>query len=395
MGYDNRDYFRDGSYSAGGSSGFMDGAPTCKRILIATVVIFVLQMFWTRPAKLADVQPMIDRIRAQQAELQESNGIQDSHEWLDAIARVGGDPSDTRPIDEYEFDFTQEMLLNGSPNVSIVENWFSLDTDKVVSSGQVWRLITCALCHDRFGIWHIFINMFLLFWFGQSVESTYGSKEFLIFYCVAALVASFAFIGLELFTGQRHGAIGASGAVMAVVCLFTMWNPGYTIRMYFLFPIQIKYLLLFYVLFDIHPVLLALSGTPTYTGVGHAAHLGGLIFGFLYFRNGWQLAPYWNRVASFFGGKENTKRSRNTKTRKQKSNAEPRAIPINSETSSSNPSTHSPNSKVPPPKTAADLRFDAQLDEILKKISDQGQDSLTARERKVLTNASQRYRNRT
>ena len=43
-------------------------------------------------------------------------------------------------------------------------------------------------------------------------------------------------------------------------------------------------------------------------------------------------------------------------------------------------------------KTKADIRFDEQLDEVLKKITDSGQDSLTDREKKILTLGSQRYR---
>jgi len=193
-------------------------------------------------------------------------------------------------------------LVRSSPPVSIVQDWLKLDTDKVLKKGQIWRLLTGAFCHDRFGVWHILFNMLFLYWFGRFVEATYGSTEFLCFYLAAALVASVAFMGLELFTGDRHGAIGASGAVMAVVCVFAIWNPNYTIRWNFLFPIPIKIMVLIYVIFDLHPVLLALSGTVTHTGIAHAAHLGGLLFGYVYYKQNWRLLPYWNRVSQLVGG---------------------------------------------------------------------------------------------
>jgi len=201
---------------------------------------------------------------------------------------------------------------------------------------------------------HIVFNMLFLYWFGQFVESTYGSTEFLCFYLAAAFVASVAFIGLELATGDRHGAIGASGAVMAVVCVFAMWNPHHTIRMYFLFPIV------------------------AHTGVAHAAHLGGLLFGYLYYKNNWRLLPYWNRVSQIAGG-AGSKRSRIRKSN----------LRVYDESSSDEPKPK----KERVEKTKADLRFDDQLDDVLKKISDSGQESLTEQEKKILMLGSRRYRN--
>ena len=363
MGYENRDYFRDGSYTRGGRGDFLSDAPMCKRILIVTVVVFLAQMFFTRPATVADYQHHIDQL---QLEIQEQEALYGEDVYYDDM----GEPiSRQHAIDP-------ELFVSSAEPVSIVQDWLKLDTEKVLKKGQIWRLITSAFCHSRFGIMHILFNMLFLYWFGQFVESTYGSTEFLCFYLVAAFVASVAFIGLELFTGDRHGAIGASGAVMAVVCVFAMWNPHHTIRMYFLFPIQIRYLLLFYVIFDLHPVLLALSGTVTHTGVAHAAHLGGLLFGYLYYKNNWRLLPYWNRVSQIAGG-AGSKRSRIKKSnlRVYDEDAEPEP------------------KKERVEKTKADLRFDDQLDDVLKKITESGQESLTEREKKILMLGSQRYRN--
>ena len=363
MGYENRDYFRDGSYTRGGRGDFMSDAPMCKKILIVTAVVFLAQMFFTRPARVADYQHQIDQI---QLEIQE----QELQYGEDAFYDDAGNPISSH--------FDPELFVSSAEPVSVVQDWLKLDTEKVLKKGQIWRLITSAFCHDRFGIMHILFNMLFLYWFGQFVESTYGSTEFLCFYLVAAFVASVAFIGLELFTGDRHGAIGASGAVMAVVCVFAMWNPNHTINMYFLFPIQIRYLLLIYVIFDLHPVLLSLSGTVTHTGVAHAAHLGGLLFGYMYYKNNWRLLPYWNRVSQMAGG-AGSKRSRIKKSN----------LRVYNEDSNEEPEPRKERAE----KTKADLRFDDQLDDVLKKISESGQESLTEQEKKILMLGSQRYRN--
>jgi len=81
--------------------------------------------------------------------------------------------------------------------------------------------------------------------------------------------------------------------------------------------------------------------------------------------------PYWNQVARLAGAVGGT----NARIRKSK-------LRIYSE------------DEKYEKKTRADLRFDEQLDDVLKKITESGQDSLTDREKKILTLGSQRYRNR-
>ena len=44
--------------------------------------------------------------------------------------------------------------------------------------------------------------MLFLYWFGCTIEAMYGSREFLLFYLAAAVVAGLAFVGLDLYTGS-------------------------------------------------------------------------------------------------------------------------------------------------------------------------------------------------
>ena len=233
-------------------------------------------------------------------------------------------------------------------------------TDKVVRQGQLWRLLTCAFCHDRFGVWHILVNMLFLFWFGKMLEPLYGAREFLLFYLTAAVVASLCHVGLDLFTHHSVPAIGASGAVMAVVVLYAIHHPREKICIFMLFPIEIRWLVLLYVIIDLHPVLLILSGNPMYTGVANAAHLGGAAFGYLYWKSGIRLEGAWDRV-THLGGKWRP----------------PRNVRLG---------------RAPDALRRDDL--DAQVDQILQKIHEKGESSLTERERKVLRTAASRYKGR-
>ncbi len=308
----------------------MSAAPVCKRLIIITIVVFLAQIFLTRPPNEADFQ--------------------------DLVRYLPGEVAVT--------DAAREEFLEYAPRISIVEKWLQLETEKVIYGGQVWRLLTTAFCHDRLGVWHILINMLLLFWFGRTLETMYGSREFLIFYLTAAMLASLAFIALQLISGERNPAIGASGAVMAVVCLYTIHYPRHRILLFFIIPVEMRILLALYVIFDIHPVLLTLAGTPVATGVAHAAHLGGLAFGYAYWRFGWKLETIWNRIT--WGISRRLGPRRHLRVHQ----------PVHE--------THS---------TGSD-HFDAQVDDILAKISEHGEESLSDKERKLLVKASQRYRNR-
>jgi hypothetical protein len=104
-------------------------------------------------------------------------------------------------------------------------------------------------------------------------------------------------------------------------------------------------------------VLLALAGDRQFTGVAHAAHLGGLAFGFLYGKYGLRLDGVTNRIRP------------------------PRW-----------PRAWGPRRHLRVFQPAQDP--EGQVDEILRKIHDRGEASLTERERGVLRAASERYRAR-
>jgi len=325
MGISSRDYYRefassDGSWSAGGLT------PVVKYLIIANAVVFLLQIFVTSEMPF----PLNDKM----AEL-----IKD-----------------------------QPALFENLPHVriSIVQKWLELDPNKVVYEGQVWRLLTHAFCHDRNWIYHIVFNMVVLFWFGCTLEFMYGSREFLLFYLTSAVFAGLAYVALDLYTGKSVPAIGASGAVMAVAMLYTMHFPYETIYLFWFIPLQMRFVMMLYVLWDLHPVLLTLSGDVVYSGIAHAAHLGGAAFGFLYARYQWRLEPLseWIRWPS-----ANWRRSRPRLRIAEGTFPEPRR------------------------EIAADADLD-RVDELLQKIFETGQASLTEEERSVLLKASERMKNR-
>ena len=238
---------------------------------------------------------------------------------------------------------------------------FELAPDKVLHSFQIWRLVTYAFCHDDNSVWHIVFNMLFLWFFGPTLERMYGTREFVSFYLTAAVVSGLAFIGMELFLGSLHPVVGASGAIMAVLMLYAIHYPRQVIRIWGILPIEVCWIVGFYVIVDLFPVLRSIGGRMTGDNVAHAAHLGGLAFGYLYFR-------YQLRLERLFAGFR---------------------LP---DFSSHRRSASRGNLRLYEPPSAEDL--DEKVDAILEKISQTGEASLTDQEREILKTASHRYKKR-
>lgn len=108
------------------------------------------------------------------------------------------------------------------------EQWFSVSSDQIFGRFQVWRLLTATFLHDSQWPWHLVMNMLFLWMVGREMESMFGSRDFVAFYVSAAIVSSLTWAITDRFhAGGGHlPMIGASGAVMATVVLYTMYYPS-------------------------------------------------------------------------------------------------------------------------------------------------------------------------
>ena len=244
----------------------------------------------------------------------------------------------------------------------------ALKTGDTISKWQVWRLLTYAFCHDTQSVLHLLFNMLCLWFFGRSLQERLGNREFVAFYLLAAVVAGLSYLGLHSGLLRDHSLVtGASGVTMAMMALFAMWYPRQQVLLFGLLPVEIRWLVAAYVVIDTLPIWGALQGNRTNDGVAHAAHLGGLLFGFAYHIFDWRLSNWLSvrRVTTWWHNRGRRKTVR----------------------------LYSPESETPDSSEERDL--DAKVDEILRKIHEHGETSLSDRERHVLTEASRRYRERT
>lgn len=255
------------------------------------------------------------------------------------------------------------------PNIpshdSYVGHW--LKVTEAVKYGQIWRLVTYAFCHSRLEIFHILWNMLFFFWFGRELEMKYGSREFLLFYLGAAVCAGLTYLILHLSVGTVTPMLGASGAVMAVMMLYAMHFPRRKILFMFFIPLEIRWLVLFYVIMETMPVLQMLGGEANSSGVAHSAHFGGLAFGFFYWKFKWRLEYRWQWLTSWVRLKRHGRKVR-ARRPAQGSRPEPQA--------SMRDMAH---------------EFDDEIDRILDKVAKKGYKKLSERERTLLASASERY----
>jgi membrane associated rhomboid family serine protease len=260
---------------------------------------------------------------------------------------------------------SQDAEFGGFLSTSLIDEWFALDPE-LVARGQVWRVVTYAFLHDRYSLWHILLNMLTLWWAGRSVEPIYGSREFLWFYLVAAAIGGVGFTLWGWALALPNGVVGASGAVMAVLMLFARHYPRSKIYFFGLIGIEAQWLVAIYALLDLHPVLLALGGAMPFDRVAHVVHLAGYAFGWLYYQQSWRLATGWNQLTDRLSLRwRRATHGRNLKVYRPELEREPEPVDL-----------------------------DAEVDRILAKITATGSESLSDRERALLTRASERYKKR-
>jgi len=142
---------------------------------------------------------------------------------------------------------------------------------------QVWTWVTSVFAHG--GIFHIFSNSIVLFFFGPIVEKRIGSKMFTILFLVTGAAAGLAQVGIAFALGNPSAVLGASGAIMAIMGVLTVLNPGLKVYLYFILPIPIWVLTGFYVGYSVF--ISSTSGIGA-GGVAQFAHLTGIAIGLAY-----------------------------------------------------------------------------------------------------------------
>jgi membrane associated rhomboid family serine protease len=185
-----------------------------------------------------------------------------------------------------------------------------------------FQIVTHMFMHG--GIWHIFFNMYALFIFGQVLETVWGPKRFFIYYIICGLGAAFtheAVIAFQynhlvnsispenmqiflnngteflnngdmnsiqsLYNLLHTPTVGASGAIFGVLLAFGVLFPNTQLMLLIPpIPIKAKYLVMGYGAIELY-----MAVTQPGSNIAHAAHLGGMLFGYILIR-------YWRKTTN-------------------------------------------------------------------------------------------------
>lgn len=164
---------------------------------------------------------------------------------------------------------------NENVGVLMIQNF--LTSWSGLLDGRVWTLVTSAYSH--YELWHLFINMFVLWNFGVVLERQWGRHRFLVFYLVCSVIGSLAhcMTSAWLMGTADRGALGASGAVCGVLMAFALQYPKARILMFGIVPMPAIVCVIAMAGFDVWGLINQTRGGGF--GIGHAAHLGGGIAG--------------------------------------------------------------------------------------------------------------------
>ncbi len=133
-----------------------------------------------------------------------------------------------------------------------------------------WTILTSMFVHD--GFFHIFANMFTLFFFGSSLQRLVGSRRFLLIYFGGGILGGILFI---LLGPQFSIAVGASGAVFALGGALAVMRPNLRVM---IFPIPAP-MPLWIAVIGIFVILTVLPMANILSRIAWEAHLGGMLFG--------------------------------------------------------------------------------------------------------------------
>ena len=257
-----------------------------------------------------------------------------------------------------------QLLTRATPIGRGINDYLALSLDGLMH-GFVWQLLTFQFLHG--GPLHLVLNLVAIYFFGRPMEEYLGRKRFLQLYLGSGVLGGICQIALDaiFFDDPTRSVVGASAGAFGLVSAFATLFPDRTLTLlvFFVLPVSMRARTLIWISVGIGALGILGALDP---GVAHAAHLGGILGGFLFVRwlvqgRGFRLrwatpsSPHRSRILV---GTAASKRAawRRADTNKLDS--------------------------LPPEEFIS-----REVDPILDKISAQGFQSLTDRERQILEKA--------
>lgn len=253
-----------------------------------------------------------------------------------------------------------------------------------------WTAGTYMFAHA--GFWHLAMNMYTLWAFGPRLERAWSTRQFGTFYlwCGIGGLAAHALL-------VRDGGtlVGASAAVFGLLYAYARRWPDDEVLLFGVVPMKVRWLVGLLVAVNLVMGMLAMGQGGG--GVAYLAHLGGVAFGWLWFRR--PAAPNVERLRQRVApapdvSDEPPRAVPKTLPRPRERVSETDEVVEKSKALTAKPQPVRPTAPARPVAAAAPAPRSAALDLVLDKISEHGLSSLTTEERRVLEEESEKLRSR-
>lgn len=292
--------------------------------------------------------------------------------------------------------FLIDTVVAGRGGNYRLESYGYFSTSTALGQGQIWRFITFQFLHSHAGFLHVLLNMLALFWFGPMVEQYLGSRRYLAFYLLCGCAGAGCYLVLNLL-GIRFGdipfllpgdprspLIGASAGVFGVILAAAAIRPDeiITLLLFFILPLRMRIRTLAYGVLILAVINVFAGGS---NAGGDAAHIGGALLGAWLIRHAtllnWVLLLPLDRLKrrghhayGQFGKAPTAPAGRRSKSPKRSAggffgSAKPKGT-----------------------GGFASRKEDKEVDRILSKVAMEGLHSLTDKEKKTLSKATERQR---
>ena len=272
-----------------------------------------------------------------------------------------------------------QVTIVGGYNMQLALGFASRDV-----SSKWWTIVTYMFVHGGLGggFWQLLLNMYTLWLFGPRLEHSSSAGEFTRYYILCGLGGWF----FHLLFARDALLIGASAAVLGVMLAYATRWPDDEVHVFAVIPLKVRWLVVLLVAVNI---VAGMVGGGSGGGVAYLAHLGGLASGWLYLRSSTatSIDRFRQRVSQLPDLPDETPRAvPRSLPRAREKGREIDDVVARSNAAIGRRAVASPPAAAKSPQRASDLNV------VLDKILEQGIDSLTSAERKLLEEMSRELR---
>jgi membrane associated rhomboid family serine protease len=193
------------------------------------------------------------------------------------------------------------FLLNNTEIVNQTVRLLSVPSSFQTLLVRPWTLITYMFTHKE--LLHILVNLLWLYWFGKIFLEYLDQKKLVAVYLLGGIAGGFTYVisynifpAFQSIVGESIPLLGASASVMAIVVAIAAYVPDYTVYLFLIGKVKIKYIALGIFIFTSIMDFSVNSG-------GKLAHIGGAVLGYFYtisYRQGHDFGKGINKIFDFF-----------------------------------------------------------------------------------------------